>query len=67
MPAKGIERRASIDPRVLMFLSQCNGSRTIREMIAAVGERDGTDFAAAATVGLPLVKRFLRAGLLVVC
>ena len=66
LPAKGIERRASIDPRVLMFLSQCNGSRTVREMIAAVGERDGTDFAAAATVGLPLVKRFLRAGFLVV-
>ena len=35
-------------------------------MIAAVGERDGTDFAAAAAVGLPLVKRFLRAGFLVV-
>ena len=66
LPAKGIERRASIDPRVLMFLSQCNGSRTVREMIAAVGERDRTDFAAAATVGLPLVKRFLRAGFLVV-
>jgi methylase of polypeptide subunit release factors len=66
LPTKGIERRASIDPPVLMFLSQCNGSRTVRELIAAVAERDETDFAAAVTVGLPLVKRFLRAGFLVV-
>jgi methylase of polypeptide subunit release factors len=66
VPAKGIERRAAIDTRVLLLLPRCDGSRTVRELISLVGEKDGTDFAAAAASGLPLIKRLLRAGLLVV-
>jgi SAM-dependent methyltransferase len=66
VPANGIEHRSTIDTRVLFLLSQCHGARTVREMISSVGESDGTDFAAAADSGLPLVKRLLRAGLLVV-
>ena len=66
VPANGIEHRSTIDTRVLFLLSQCHGARTVHEMISSVGESDGTDFAAAADSGLPLVKRLLRAGLLVV-
>jgi methylase of polypeptide subunit release factors len=65
-PAVGIEHRAAIDPRVLVFLSRCNGTRTVRELISDVSQNDGADFAAAAAAGLPLVRRLLRAGFLVV-
>jgi methylase of polypeptide subunit release factors len=65
-PATGIERRAAIDTRVLLLLPQCDGSRTIRELISIVSESDGTDFATAAASGAPLIKRLLRAGFLVV-
>ena len=65
-PADGIEHRAAIDTRVLMFLPRCNGTRTVRELISDVSQRDGIDFAAAAAAGLPLVRRLLRAGFLVV-
>jgi hypothetical protein len=57
--------RAAIDARVLLLLAQCNGRRTVRELISVVGENDGTDFASAAASGLPLVKRLIRAGFLV--
>ena len=65
-PAVGIEHRAAIDPRVLVFLSRCNGTRTVRQLISDVSRNDGVDFAAAAAAGLPLVHRLLRAGFLVV-
>ena len=65
-PAAGIEHRAGIDAPVLVFLSRCNGTRTVRELISEVSERDDVDFAAAADAGLLLVRRLLRAGLLVV-
>ena len=65
-PASGIERRAAIDTRVLLLLPQCDGRRTVRELIAIVGESDGTDFATAAASGVPLIKCLLRAGFLVV-
>jgi hypothetical protein len=65
-PAGGIEHRAAIDPRVLTFLSQCNGTRTVRELISNVAQNDVVDFAAAAAAGLPLVRRLLRAGFLIV-
>jgi len=65
-PAVGIEHRAEIDPRVLVFLSRCNGTRTVRELISDVSQNDGVDFAAAAAAGLPLVRRLLRAGFLLV-
>ena len=64
VPTSGIERRTAIDTRVLLLLSQCNGRRTVRELISAIGEKVGTDFATAATSGLPLIRRLLRAGLL---
>jgi len=66
MPARGIEHHAAIDSHVLAFLSQCNGARTIRELITAIAANDGMDFTAAADAGLPLVRRLLRAGFLVV-
>ena len=62
-PAVGIEHRAAIDPRVLVFLSRCNGTRTVRQLISDVSQNDGVDFAAA---GLPLVRRLLRPGFPVV-
>jgi hypothetical protein len=65
-PAVGIEHRAAIDPQVLVFLSRCNGTRTVRQLISDVSHNDGVDFAAAAAAGLPLVRRLLRAGFLVV-
>jgi methylase of polypeptide subunit release factors len=65
-PTDGIEHRAAIDTRVLMFLPRCNGTRTVRELISHISQRDGVDFAAAAAAGLPLVRRLLRAGFLVV-
>ena len=66
VPAKGIEHRAALDPRVLLLLSQCNGTRTVREIISAIGQNDGTDLATAAAAGLPIVRRLLRAGFLIV-
>ena len=65
-PTDGIEHRAAIDARVLMFLSRCNGTRTVRELISDVSQRDGIDFAAAAAAGLPLIRRLLCAGFLVI-
>ena len=65
-PAHGIEHRAAIDSRVLVFLSRCSGNRTVRELISDISKNDGVDFAAAAAAGLPLVRRLLRAGFLVV-
>jgi hypothetical protein len=65
-PANGIEHCAAIDARVLVFLSRCNGTRTVRDLISDVSQADTVDFAAAAAVGLPLVRRLLRAGFLVV-
>ena len=65
-PAVGIEHRAAIDSRVLVFLSRCNESRTVRQLISDVSQNDGVDFAAAAAAGLPLVRRLLRAGFLIV-
>lgn len=65
-PAGGIEHRAGIDARVLVFLSHCDGSRTVRESIAAIASNDGISFSAAASLGLPLVRGLLRAGFLVV-
>jgi len=62
----GIEHRAAIDTRVLMFLPRCDGTRTVRELISDVSQRDGIDFAAAAATGLPLVRRLLRAGFLII-
>jgi hypothetical protein len=35
-------------------------------LISDVSQNDGVDFAAAATAGLPLVRRLLRAGFLIV-
>ena len=64
-PAVGIAHRAAIDPRVLVFLSRCNGTRTVRQLISDVSQNDGVDFAAAAAAGLPLVRRLLCAGFLV--
>jgi hypothetical protein len=57
---------AAIDPRVLVFLSRCNGTRTVRELISDVSQNDGVDFAAAAAAGLPLVRRLLRDGFIVI-
>jgi hypothetical protein len=65
-PAMGIEHRAAIDPRVLLFLSRCNGTRTVRQLISDVSQNDGVDLAAAAAAGVPLVRRLLRTGFLVV-
>jgi len=65
-PTDGIEHRAAIDTRVLIFLPRCDGTRTVRELISDVSQHDGIDFAAAAAIGLPLVRRLLRAGYLVV-
>ena len=65
LPSSGIEHRAEIDARVLAFLSECDGSRTIRELIADVARKDGVEFGEAASAGLPLVRRLLRAGFLV--
>ena len=42
---------------MLLLLSQCKGRLTVRELISAVGENDGTDFAAVAATGLPLIRR----------
>jgi SAM-dependent methyltransferase len=64
--ARGIEYRIAIDARVLAFLSQCNGSRTLRELVAEVAEEGGVDFASAAAGCLALSFRLLRVGLLVV-
>jgi len=64
--AGGIEHCAAIDPRVLVFLSRCNGTRTVRQLISDVSQNAGVDFAAAAAAGLPLVRRLLRAGFLVI-
>ena len=66
VPEKGIQRRAAIDMRVLLLLSQCNGTRTLREIISAIGENDGTDLATAAAAGLPIARGLLRVGCLVV-
>ena len=65
-PAHGIEHRATIDARVLMLLSRCNGTRTVRELISDVSKNHGVDLAPAASAGLPLVRGLLRAGFLVV-
>ena len=65
-PTTGIEHRAAIDPRVLVFLSRCNGTRTVRQLISDVSQNDGVDFAAAAAAGFPLVRRLLRAGFLLI-
>jgi methylase of polypeptide subunit release factors len=63
-PTDGIDHGAAIDTRVLMFLPRCDGTRTVRELISDVSQRDGIDFATAAAAGLPLVRRLLRAGFL---
>jgi methylase of polypeptide subunit release factors len=65
-PAVGIEHRAAIDPQVLAFLSRCDGTRTVRQLISDVAHNNGVDFAAASAAGLALVRRLLRAGFLVV-
>jgi hypothetical protein len=65
-PVVGIEHRAAIDSRVLVFLSWCNGTRTVRQLVSDVSQNDGVDFAVAAAAGLPLVRRLLRTGFLVV-
>ena len=65
-PTDGIVHRAAIDTRVLMFLPRCDGTRTVRELISDVSQRDGIDFATTAGAGLPLVRRLLRAGFLVI-
>jgi methylase of polypeptide subunit release factors len=65
-PAHGVEHRAAIDAPVLLFLARCTGARTVRELISEVSGNEGVDFAAAETAGLPLVRRLLRAGFLVV-
>jgi SAM-dependent methyltransferase len=65
-PAHGIEHRAAIDARVLVFLSRCNGIRTVRELISDVSKNDEVDLTPATNAGLLLVRRLLRAGFLVV-
>jgi methylase of polypeptide subunit release factors len=65
-PTDGIEHRAAIDTQVLMFLPRCNGTRTVRELISDVSQRDGVDFATTAAAGLQLIRRLLRAGFLVI-
>ena len=65
-PAHGIEHRAAIDARVLVLLSRCNGTRTVRELVSDVSKNDEVDLATGANAGLPLVRRLLRAGFLVV-
>ena len=62
VPEKGIQRRAAIDTRVLLLLSHCTGIRTVREIMSVIAEKDGTDLATAAAVGLPIIKELLRAG-----
>jgi hypothetical protein len=49
-----------------MFLPRCNGTRTVRELISDVSQRDGVDFATTAAAGLQLIRRLLRAGFLVI-
>lgn len=64
--AHGLERRMTIDGRVLAFLSHCDGKRTVGELIAHVAAEAAVDFGTAKASGLPLVCRLLRAGLLTI-
>jgi len=64
--AHGLERRMTIDGRVLQLLSHCDGKRTVGELIAHVAAEAAVDFATAKASGLRLVCRLLRAGLLTV-
>lgn len=64
-PLHGIEGGGALDSRVLFLLTRCAGSPVIRDLLAEVAERDGADFAMTAANGLPLIRRLLRAGVLV--
>jgi methylase of polypeptide subunit release factors len=58
----GIEHHAGIDARTFLFLSLCDGNRTVGEIIAEVAQKDGTDLPTLTPVALPLVRRLLRHG-----
>jgi len=62
----GIGFRATLDGPVLTFLAQCDGTRTLREAITAVAEGFEMDFPQVAEAALPVVRRMLRNGMLVV-
>jgi hypothetical protein len=64
--AHGIERRMAIDARLMTFLSCCNGSRTVRELIAEIAAEANVDCAIVTATGLPLIRRLLRVGFLIV-
>ena len=62
---RGIRFRATLDSRVLAFLMQCDGQRTLREAIAAMAKQFDMDFKTAVEGGLPIIRSMLRQGMLV--
>ena len=62
----GFEFAGNLDVNVVSLLSGCDGSRTLRELLAELARRLGVEFNVVAPVGLEIMRSLMRSGFLVV-
>jgi methylase of polypeptide subunit release factors len=62
----GFEFAGNLDVNVVSLLSGCDGSRTLRDLLAELAHRLGVGFEVVAPVGLEVMRSLMRSGFLVV-
>jgi len=62
----GFEFAGNLDVNVVSLLSGCDGSRTLRELLAELAHRLSVGFSVVAPVGLEVMRSLMRSGFLVV-
>jgi hypothetical protein len=62
----GFEFTGNLDVNVVSLLSGCDGSRTLRDLLAELARPLGVDFSVVAPVGLEIMRSLMRSGFLVV-
>jgi hypothetical protein len=62
----GFEFAGNLDVNVVSLLSGCDGSRTLRDLLADLAHRLSVGFSVVAPVGLEVMRSLMRSGFLVV-
>ena len=65
--SKGLAFSGDIDVHVMSMLEQCDGTRPLKDVLQVLCERIDGDARAVEEATIAVVKRLLRAGLLVPC
>jgi hypothetical protein len=61
----GLERAIGIDQQVAAFLSQCNGKRTLGDLLAMLSPKEGVDPEQVRSGCLAVMRQLIRRGFVV--